>query len=154
MFSPSQALAGDLMLHCERCMQSAANTHEADTIRQSIVVLMGTLAKHMEKENPKVRERQSCTQAHFLFPLLRRAWVRGWWRIDSHLQLQYSPPSCLYLQVKSVVHLLLSSLDTPSQQVSSWGCGLWSHDMSCDPSSTGAGSHCKLPPSTCQCHQV
>ena len=94
LFSPSQALAGDLMLHCERCMQSAANTHEADTIRQSIVVLMGTLAKHMEKENPKVRERQSCTQAHFLFPLLRRAWVRGWWRIDSHLQLQYSPPSC------------------------------------------------------------
>lgn len=42
----------------------------------------------------------------------------------------------LYLQVKSVVHLLLSSLDTPSQQVSSWGggCGLWSHDVSCDPS--------------------
>lgn len=56
MVSPSQALAGDLMSHCESCMQSAANTHEADTIRQSIVVLMGTLAKHMDKENPKVRE--------------------------------------------------------------------------------------------------
>lgn len=55
MVSPSQALAGDLMSHCESCMQSAANTHEADTIRQSIVVLMGTLAKHMDKENPKVR---------------------------------------------------------------------------------------------------
>ena len=37
-------------------MQLAADTHEADTIRQSIVVLMGTLAKHMDKENPKVSQ--------------------------------------------------------------------------------------------------
>ena len=49
-----QTLAGELMSHCECCMQLAADTHEADTIRQSIVVLMGTLAKHMDKENPKV----------------------------------------------------------------------------------------------------
>lgn len=54
MILSPQTLAGELMSHCERCMQLAADTHEADTIRQSIVVLMGTLAKHMDKENPKV----------------------------------------------------------------------------------------------------
>ena len=35
-------------------MQAVADTMEADVVRQSIVVLMGTLAQHMDKHNPKV----------------------------------------------------------------------------------------------------
>ncbi len=52
---PSQALSGKLMPHFEQSLQNAGDSHKADTIRQSIVVLMGTLAKHMDKGNPKVR---------------------------------------------------------------------------------------------------
>ena len=48
-------LAGQLMEHCETCLQSAGDTREEDVIRQSIVVLMGTLAKHLDKGNPKVQ---------------------------------------------------------------------------------------------------
>lgn len=47
-------IAGQLMEHCETCLQSAGDTRESDIIRQSIVVLMGTLAKHLNKGNPKV----------------------------------------------------------------------------------------------------
>ena len=53
--SHGDGLAAELMAHCELCLQSAPNTREADVIRQSIVVLMGTLAKHMDKQNPKVQ---------------------------------------------------------------------------------------------------
>lgn len=42
------------MAHFEQSLKEAGDSHEADTIRQSIVVLMGTLAKHMDKGNPKV----------------------------------------------------------------------------------------------------
>jgi hypothetical protein len=48
------SIAGQLMEHCETCLQSAGDTRESDVIRQSIVVLMGTLAKHLDKGNPKV----------------------------------------------------------------------------------------------------
>ena len=34
--------------------QAVPDTVEADVVRQSIVVLMGTLAQHMDKTNPKV----------------------------------------------------------------------------------------------------
>ena len=51
-----EELSGKLMTHFEECLNSAPDTHEADAIRQSAVVLMGTLAKHMDKKNPKVRE--------------------------------------------------------------------------------------------------
>ena len=47
-------LAGDLMSHSEECLKSISDSSEADTVRQAIIVLMGTLAKHMDKENPKV----------------------------------------------------------------------------------------------------
>ena len=49
-----EELAGELMAHFEHCLQSAGDTHEADTVRQFAVVLMGNLAKHMDKKNPKV----------------------------------------------------------------------------------------------------
>lgn len=49
-----EELSGKLMTHFEHCLNSAPDTHEADAIRQSAVVLMGTLAKHMDKQNPKV----------------------------------------------------------------------------------------------------
>ena len=47
-------IAGELMEHCETCLQSAGDTRESDVIRQSIVVLMGTLARHLDKGDPKV----------------------------------------------------------------------------------------------------
>ena len=47
-------IAGELMGHCETYLQSAGDTRESDIIRQSVVVLMGTLAKHLDKGNPKV----------------------------------------------------------------------------------------------------
>ncbi len=47
-------LAGELMAHSEECLKSISDSEEADAVRQSIIVLMGTLAKHMDKENPKV----------------------------------------------------------------------------------------------------
>jgi HEAT repeat protein len=48
-------LADQLMEHCEGCLQSAGDTRESDVIRQSVVVLMGTLARHLDKGNPKVK---------------------------------------------------------------------------------------------------
>ena len=42
------------MAHFEQCLAGAGNTKEADAVRQSVVVLMGALARHMDKENPKV----------------------------------------------------------------------------------------------------
>lgn len=49
-----ESIAGELMGHFDKCLQSVPNTVEADIVRQSIVVLMGTLAQHMDKSNPKV----------------------------------------------------------------------------------------------------
>eukprot|EP00731_Ephydatia_muelleri_P027538 Em0019g411a len=67
-----EGLAVELMAHFEHCVQQLPNSQEADVVRQCLVVLMGTLAKHLDRSNVKVKE---------------------------------------------VVHLLLSNLDTPSQQV-------------------------------------
>lgn len=53
--SHGNKLAGDLMAHSEECLKSIPDSHEADTVRQSIIVLMGSLAKHLDKGNPKVR---------------------------------------------------------------------------------------------------
>ncbi len=47
-------IAGELMSHSEECLKSIPDNKEADVVRQSIIVLMGTLAKHMDKGNPKV----------------------------------------------------------------------------------------------------
>ena len=47
-------LAGELMAHSEECLKAIPDSQEADIVRQSIIVLMGTLAKHMDRENPKV----------------------------------------------------------------------------------------------------
>ncbi len=42
------------MLCIHVVVQAVPDTMEADIVRQSIVVLMGTLAQHMDKDNPKV----------------------------------------------------------------------------------------------------
>ena len=47
-------LAGELMGHSEECLKGIPDCQEADIVRQSIIVLMGTLAKHMDRDNPKV----------------------------------------------------------------------------------------------------
>ena len=48
-------VATELMSHAETSLNKRENTVEADTVRQSIILLMGTLAKHMDKNSPKVR---------------------------------------------------------------------------------------------------
>lgn len=47
-------LAGELMSHSEESLKSIPDSQEADVVRQYIIVLMGALAKHMDKDNPKV----------------------------------------------------------------------------------------------------
>jgi hypothetical protein len=47
-------LAGELMAHSEESLKSIPDSQEADVVRQCIIVLMGSLAKHIDKENPKV----------------------------------------------------------------------------------------------------
>jgi len=39
----------------EQCLSDAPATASYDALRQSIVILMGTLAKHLDVDNPKVK---------------------------------------------------------------------------------------------------
>lgn len=39
----------------ENFLATAPDTASNDTVRQSIVILMGNLAKHLDPDNPKVR---------------------------------------------------------------------------------------------------
>ena len=39
----------------ERCLADAPATASYDALRHSVVILMGTLAKHLDADNPKVR---------------------------------------------------------------------------------------------------
>ena len=39
----------------EEFLTSAPSTASNDAVRQSIVILMGSLAKHLDKDNPKVK---------------------------------------------------------------------------------------------------
>nr|XP_022338883.1 eIF-2-alpha kinase activator GCN1-like [Crassostrea virginica] len=39
----------------ENCLSSAPDTASFDAVRQSIVILMGSLAKHLDKDNPKIK---------------------------------------------------------------------------------------------------
>jgi len=39
----------------EQCLSDAPATASYDALRQSVVILMGTLAKHLDADNPKVR---------------------------------------------------------------------------------------------------
>ena len=39
----------------EEFLTSAPGTASYDAVRQSIVILMGSLAKHLDKDNPKVK---------------------------------------------------------------------------------------------------
>lgn len=48
------SLAGELMAHSEESLKFIPDSAEADTVRQAIIVLMGVLARHMDKDNPKV----------------------------------------------------------------------------------------------------
>lgn len=52
-------LAVELMSHAEESLREIPDILEADRVRQSIIVLMGTLAKHMDKSSPKVSGRGS-----------------------------------------------------------------------------------------------
>jgi len=35
--------------------QKAPNSREYDEVRQSVVILLGTLAKHLDKDDPKIK---------------------------------------------------------------------------------------------------
>jgi len=39
----------------EQCLSDAPATASYDALRHSVVILMGTLAKHLDADNPKVR---------------------------------------------------------------------------------------------------
>lgn len=39
----------------ESFLENAPKTATYDSVRQSIVILMGTLAKHLDKDDPKVK---------------------------------------------------------------------------------------------------
>ena len=39
----------------ENFLATAPNTASNDTVRQSIVILMGNLARHLDSDNPKVK---------------------------------------------------------------------------------------------------
>ena len=39
----------------ENFLATAPDTAHNDTVRQSIIILMGTLAKHLDSDNPKVK---------------------------------------------------------------------------------------------------
>uniref|UniRef100_A0A8W8K250 TOG domain-containing protein n=2 Tax=Magallana gigas TaxID=29159 RepID=A0A8W8K250_MAGGI len=39
----------------ENCLSNAPDTASFDAVRQSIVILMGSLAKHLDKDNPKIK---------------------------------------------------------------------------------------------------
>ena len=42
------------MSHFDSCLSNLGNSQDDDVVRQAIVVLMGSLAKHMDKDDPKV----------------------------------------------------------------------------------------------------
>lgn len=42
------------MSHFEDCLNGLDDSKSSDIIRQCIIVLMGSLAKHMNKDDPKV----------------------------------------------------------------------------------------------------
>lgn len=47
-------LSGELMAHSEESLKGILDSQKADQVRQCIIVLMGALARHMDKDNPKV----------------------------------------------------------------------------------------------------
>lgn len=47
-------LAGELMAHSEESLKAIQDSQGADQVRQYIIVLMGALARHMDRDNPKV----------------------------------------------------------------------------------------------------
>ena len=50
-----KANAGELLPVFEEFLENAPKTETYDNIRQAVVILMGSLAKHLEPEDPKVR---------------------------------------------------------------------------------------------------
>ena len=42
------------MIHFEVCLSNLGSSQVDDLVRQAVVVLMGSLAKHMDKEDQKV----------------------------------------------------------------------------------------------------
>lgn len=59
-------LAAELMSHFESCLGNLDDSQQGDAVRQAIVVLMGSLAKHMDKDDPKVMTLQFITVLNFL----------------------------------------------------------------------------------------
>ena len=50
-----QENVSDLLPVFEDFLSNAPGTASYDAVRQSIVILMGSLAKHLDKDNPKVK---------------------------------------------------------------------------------------------------
>lgn len=54
-FCPSQENVNSLLPVFEEFLKDAPNDASYDAVRQSVVVLMGSLAKHLDKSDPKVK---------------------------------------------------------------------------------------------------
>lgn len=52
---PSQENVNSLLPVFEEFLKDAPNDASYDAVRQSVVVLMGSLAKHLDKSDPKVK---------------------------------------------------------------------------------------------------
>ena len=53
-----QDSVADLLPVFEEFMDSAADNRAVDTVRQSVVIMMGGLARHLDKDDPKVQPDQ------------------------------------------------------------------------------------------------
>ena len=55
MYDVFQENVSELLPVFEDFLSNAPGTASYDAVRQSIVILMGSLAKHLDKDNPKVK---------------------------------------------------------------------------------------------------
>lgn len=51
---PPQGLSAEVMRMCEEFLSRADDSTQTDLVRKSVVVLMGTMAKHLDQADPKV----------------------------------------------------------------------------------------------------
>ena len=92
----------------EEYLDKAPDSSSHDAIRQSVIILMGCLAKHLDKDDPKVRYFPN-TSFHSFLKARKRKMNPG---VITSLKFRNS------FQVHPIIVKLLAALSTPSQQVS------------------------------------
>ncbi|XP_063049732.1 stalled ribosome sensor GCN1-like, partial [Engraulis encrasicolus] len=89
----------------EEFLKEAPQDASYDSVRQSVVILMGSLAKHLDKNDPKVKPIVAKLINALSTPSQQRVCVWG-----------RSCPSASH-KVKPIIAKLINALSTPSQQV-------------------------------------